>query len=89
VPALAGLPSSEVEVWQCRTYIVNNYQAIRASPATITVRELEYVSPTIIATFAYGVETKVNLTQKTEAEIDQVIGELAAKSQKVPLQVKM
>jgi hypothetical protein len=43
------------------------------SSATITVREVEHLSPSVIATYGFGFEKKVNLNNKSEAEIGKVI----------------
>jgi hypothetical protein len=43
------------------------------SSATITVREVEHLSPSVVATFGFGYEKKVNLNNKSETEIEKVI----------------
>jgi hypothetical protein len=73
VSALGCFSGFEVGNLTLRTYIANNYQAIRMSSASISVREVEYHSPSVIATYGFGFETKVNLTNKTEPEIDKII----------------
>lgn len=49
-----------------RNYIAKNYDSIRTSPATITIRETEFINPTLIATYSYGIEKKVALNKKSE-----------------------
>jgi hypothetical protein len=41
------------------------------------------VSPAVIATYSYGIEKKLSLNNKTEADIDKLIGELEADSEKI------
>jgi hypothetical protein len=37
------------------------------------VREVEHHSPTVIATYGFGFEKKINLKNKNEAEIEKAI----------------
>lgn len=72
-----------------RNYIANNYESIRESPASITIRELEYSTPAVVATFDYGVERKVSLNDKSEADIETTITELESSSQDFVEQVRI
>lgn len=80
MPTLLGFICFEVGSLICRNYIANNYEAIRTSPATVTVRECEYVSPTVIATYSFGIEKKIDLTKRPESEIEKAIADLEANS---------
>jgi NADH dehydrogenase (ubiquinone) 1 alpha subcomplex subunit 2 len=56
-----------------RKYIASNYEAIRTSPARITVRECENSPPVAIATFSYGVEKTIDLRKLNASEINQAL----------------
>lgn len=72
-----------------RKYIASNYDAIRESPARITIRECEGSSPVAIATFNYGVEKTVELKRLGAREIEEAIGELESYSQQLSKTIKI
>lgn len=84
--------SSEPLRYACshsRKYIASNYDAIRESPARITVRECENASPIAIATFNYGVEKTVELRKMGASEIEEAIKELESYSQHLSKTIKI
>ena len=72
-----------------RNYIASNYDSIRNSSANITVRESEYASPVAIATYSFGIEKRVNLSKKTESEIEKIIAALEAESESIASKIKI
>lgn len=76
LPIKLTLRTIEVKPRLFRKYLATNYEAIRESPARITVRECENVNPTLIATFNYGVEKTIDLRKLNSAQIDEAINSL-------------
>ena len=89
VPALSRLGRAQVLAPSLRNYIASNYDNIRNSAATITIREAEYAAPTAIATYSYGIERRLNLTKKSEADIEKLIAGLEADSQSIASEIKI
>ena len=45
--------------------------------------------PTIIATYSYGIEKHVDLSKKTESDIEKTIAELESSSEKIASEIKI
>ncbi len=70
----------DVTMARNRKFLISNYANIRQSDRTITVRECEGVEPTVIATYSYGIEKKINLMKLNESEIETIIEKLEKES---------
>ena len=68
-----------------RQFVAKNYSDIKALNPTLPfiVRECTNAQPTVMARYNYGVERRVYLNDLSEAEVDQVVGDLASQADQI------